>query len=140
MRGNRSVDTVPELDVRRALHRRGLRFRMHRQVVPGLRCRPDVVFGPARVAVFVMGCFWHRCPWHATTPHANHDYWAAKFARNVARDERNREALERAGWHVVWVWEHEHAEAAAERVAEIVWSRGGRSKAVDRVRSYRSVT
>jgi DNA mismatch endonuclease, patch repair protein len=123
MRGNRSADTVPELALRRALHRRGLRFRVHRQVLESLRCRPDVVFGPARVAVFVMGCFWHRCPEHGALPQANRDYWAAKFARNVARDRRNRDALEHAGWHVVWVWEHERPDAAAERLEAVVRSR-----------------
>jgi DNA mismatch endonuclease (patch repair protein) len=125
MVGNRSIDTAPELALRRELHRRGLRFRVHRQVLPELRCRPDVTFGPTRVAVFVMGCFWHRCPEHATTPKANRNYWKNKFARTVTRDAHNREALERAGWLVVWVWEHESVGTAAERVEQAVRERAG---------------
>ena len=60
-----------------------------------------------RVAVFVDGCFWHRCPEHLTDPRTNSSYWAAKLDRNVARDRRNDAALEAAGWLVVRVWEHE---------------------------------
>lgn len=116
MLANRSSNTAPELALRRELHRRGHRYRVHAAPVPGLRCRPDIVFGPARVAVFVHGCFWHRCPIHATAPKANHGYWEQKLARTVARDRRNEEALAAAGWHVVVVWEHERASDAAERV------------------------
>ncbi|MGH9025480.1 MAG: very short patch repair endonuclease [Acidimicrobiia bacterium] len=139
MLANRNTNTGPELMLRRALHGRGLRFRLHREILPGLRCRPDIVFGPARVAVFVMGCFWHRCPQHATMPRANRDYWAAKFARTVARDERNREALQRAGWVVVWVWEHESVDAAAAQVAGVVRARRGGADSSDRTRRYRQV-
>jgi DNA mismatch endonuclease (patch repair protein) len=84
--------------------------------MPGLRCRPDVVFSKARVAVFVDGCFWHRCPQHLTDPRTNSTYWAAKLDRNVARDRRNDAALEAAGWHVIRVWEHESPSGAADRV------------------------
>ncbi|MCB1007011.1 MAG: hypothetical protein KDB35_22700, partial [Acidimicrobiales bacterium] len=55
-------DTAPELRLRRELHRRGLRYRVDRSPVPGMRSRADVVFGPEKVAVFVDGCFWHGCP------------------------------------------------------------------------------
>jgi DNA mismatch endonuclease (patch repair protein) len=78
------------------------------------------VFTRARVAVFVDGCFWHRCPLHATAPKANFDYWAAKLRRNVARDRRADEALQAAGWCVVRVWEHEAVDNAARRVAALV--------------------
>src|SRR4051812_29059196 len=71
MVANRGADTAPELALRSILHRRGLRFRKHVAPLPGLRCRADVVFTRARVAVFVDGCFWHRCPDHATFPKAN---------------------------------------------------------------------
>src|SRR5436190_156498 len=69
MQGNRGVDTRPEVALRSALHRRGLRFRKGMRP-PGteVRCRPDVIFPPARIAVFVDGCFWHRCPEHGTRP------------------------------------------------------------------------
>lgn len=116
MLGNRSTDTGPEMALRRELFRRGRRYRLHRTPVDGLRCRPDIVFSAARVVVFVDGCYWHRCPTHATTPKANRGYWQAKFDRNVARDRRNDEALAAAGWTVVRVWEHQSVEEAADEV------------------------
>lgn len=123
MQGNRSTGTTPEVALRSELHRRGLRFRKHRQAVPELRCRPDVVFTKARVAVFVDGCFWHRCPEHLTDPRTNSAYWAAKLDRNIARDGRNDAALEASGWRVVRVWEHELPSDAADRVEAVLGER-----------------
>jgi len=123
MQANRGRDTAPEMALRRELHRRGHRYRVHAAPLAGLRCRPDIIFGPARVAVFVHGCFWHHCPVHATAPKANHSYWEQKLARNVARDQRNEKALTAAGWHVVVVWEHEGAKNAADRVEAALRSR-----------------
>jgi len=116
MRGNRSAETSPEVALRSELHRRGRRFRKHHQPIPGLRCRADLVFAGARVAVFVDGCFWHRCPEHGTEPRTNSDYWEAKLERNVARDRRNDVALKAAGWSVVRVWEHDSPQRAADIV------------------------
>jgi DNA mismatch endonuclease (patch repair protein) len=82
--------------------------------------RPDIVFTRARVAVFVDGCFWHRCPEHGLAPRSNADYWQTKFAKNVARDLRNNETLAGAGWRVVRVWEHEDPMAAADRVEQLL--------------------
>ncbi len=120
MQGNRSSETGPEVALRSELHRRGLRFRKHHQVLPAVRCRADIVFSKARVAVFVDGCFWHRCPLHLTDPRTNSAYWAAKLDRNVARDRRNDAVLEAAGWHVVRVWEHEIPSVAADRVEAVL--------------------
>jgi DNA mismatch endonuclease (patch repair protein) len=77
--------------------------------------RADLVFGPAKVAVYVDGCFWHSCPEHGTMPRSNEDFWQAKLARNQERDAAVNEALATAGWTVVRVWEHEEIEAAADR-------------------------
>lgn len=108
MRGNRGTDTAPEVRLRLALHGRGLRYRKHERLeAGGIRVRPDLLFGRARVAVFVDGCYWHRCPDHGTRPRANVDYWDPKLARNVERDGRVDEALAGAGWTVVRLWEHE---------------------------------
>ena len=123
MRGNRSRDTIPELALRSALHRRGLRFRVDRAPLPGLRRRADVVFGPTRVAVFVHGCFWHGCPEHYTAPRANREFWKAKVDGNRARDADTSRVLTEAGWEVVVVWEHDDVELAAERVAVLVRDR-----------------
>lgn len=117
MKANRRTDTTPERLLRSTLHARGLRYRKDWRIdAAGRRVRPDLVFGPARVAVFVDGCFWHRCPVHATQPAANAEYWQAKFDRNVERDHADDAVLESAGWTVVRVWEHEDPSDAASRV------------------------
>jgi DNA mismatch endonuclease, patch repair protein len=120
MRANRSRDTGPEMALRRALHARGLRYRVEAAPELGLRCRADLVFRSRRVAVFVDGCFWHRCPTHATDPTRNAEYWQAKFKRIVARDRKNDAALASAGWTVVRVWEHEDPLEAADRIEALV--------------------
>jgi DNA mismatch endonuclease, patch repair protein len=117
MRGNRRVGTTPETRVRSLLHASGYRFRKdHPLEVPGARVRPDIVFTRQRVAVFIDGCFWHRCPEHGTSPRANITYWAAKLERNVARDERVDRALQEAGWTVLRLWEHLEPEEAVVRI------------------------
>jgi DNA mismatch endonuclease (patch repair protein) len=105
-------DTGPEVRLRRELHARGLRFRTQLQV-PG---RPDVAFTRVRLAVFVDGCFWHRCPMHATSPRHNSAWWQAKLDANVQRDVRQTEALRRLGWTVLRFWEHECVQAVTDTV------------------------
>ncbi len=121
-KANRGRDTSPELRLRSALHRRGLRFRVNRRVAPDLRATADISFGPARVAVFVDGCFWHQCPVHATMPKANQAWWSTKLAENVARDRRTDAALRERGWTVVRIWEHEDPDEAASLISGIVRS------------------
>jgi DNA mismatch endonuclease, patch repair protein len=123
MSRQRSRDTDPERVLRSLLHRMGLRFRVHRRPVVGVRREADVVFPTARVAVFVDGCFWHRCPEHGTYPKNNGPWWEAKLAANAARDADTDQRLAEAGWQVVRVWEHEDSGRAAARVAEIVRAR-----------------
>ena len=125
MQLQRERDTAPELALRRELHRRGLRYRVDRQIVPGTRRRVDIVFGSAKVAVFVDGCFWHRCPDHGVIPKSNPEYWIPKFQRNGERDRETACLLAADGWDVVRVWEHEPVESAAERIEAAV--RGKRS-------------
>jgi DNA mismatch endonuclease (patch repair protein) len=119
MQGNRNV-SAPEIALRSELHRRGLRFRKHALVVPGLRCRPDVVFTRARIAVECRGCFWHLCPQDAVLPKSNLDYWLPKLERNVERDLKYERALIEAGWTLVVVWEHEDIADAASRIERLV--------------------
>jgi len=117
----RSANTSPEVALRRALHALGLRFRLHRKDLPG---KPDIVLPRYKAVVFVHGCFWHRhagCK-VASTPKSNVEFWVEKFDRNVARDERSKEALEGQGWRVIVVWECElgsgrKATEAALRIA-----------------------
>ena len=120
MQGNRSTDTRPEVVLRGELHRRGLRFRKHIALVPGLRFRPDVVFPRQRIAVECLGCFWHRCPTDGVRPRTNSEYWDAKLERNVQRDRRNAVALAAAGWNLIVVWEHEDPVEAADRIEAAV--------------------
>lgn len=104
MSGIRGKNTAPEMLVRRFLHARGYRYRIHRKDLPG---KPDLVLPRLKVCIFVHGCFWHRhsgCA-YATTPKTRHEFWEEKFQKNVKRDSANIEALESAGWHVLIVWE-----------------------------------
>ena len=78
---------------------------------------------PARVAVYVDGCFWHSCPQHATQPASNRDWWEEKLARNRERDRAADATLAAAGWAVVRVWEHESPDEAANRVETVVRNR-----------------
>ena len=120
MVANRPRDTGPELALRRALFARGLRYRVHRRPLPGLRAEADVVFPRERIAVFVDGCFWHGCAEHSVLPKSNRDFWEAKLAANVDRDRRSDRALDAGGWLVVRVWEHEAAADAADRIEATV--------------------
>lgn len=102
MRGIRQAGTKPEIDLRRALHARGLRYRLNAADLPG---RPDIVFPRYGVALFVHGCFWHGhvCP-AGRVPTTRRDYWVSKVADNKARDKRKATALRRLGWRVLTVW------------------------------------
>jgi len=98
------------------------------QVLPGLRRRADLVFTRARVAVFIDGCFWHRCPEHGTLPKANAAWWRAKLNRNVERDRDTDARLRDADWIVVRVWEHDirdHLERVVLHVRNTVEASGG---------------
>jgi DNA mismatch endonuclease, patch repair protein len=102
----RSKNTSPELFVRRHLHSKGLRYRLHASI-EGIR--PDMVFAGLRAAVWVHGCMWHRhqdpsCKL-TRMPKSREEFWRTKFAQNVARDTRQRKILEERGWRVFVVWE-----------------------------------
>ncbi|SDJ90148.1 T/G mismatch-specific endonuclease [Lentzea albidocapillata subsp. violacea] len=123
MSKQKSRDTQIEVDLRRALFAAGLRYRVHRRPVKGVRREADIVFAAAKVAVFVDGCFWHGCPEHATWPKNNAEFWRTKIETNRRRDLDTDQKLADVGWLAVRVWEHETAAAAAARVHEIVLSR-----------------
>lgn len=119
----RGTDTRPELALRSALHRMGLRFRLHAPVIPGVRRRVDIVFPGARVAVFVDGCYWHGCPVHGTQPKANAEWWQRKLAENRRRDADSNRRLAEEGWEVVRVWEHDDPATTARQIATHVRAR-----------------
>ena len=104
MKGNRSRGTSPEFKLLDALNSRGLTgYTVNEPSVPGT---PDVVFPQEKVAVFVHGCYWHRCPYcRPNFPKSNLDYWTAKFERNRRRDAENRSELRAMGWKPLVVWE-----------------------------------
>ncbi len=120
MRKQARRDTKPELLIRKALTRRGLRYRVEYAPVPGVRSKADIVFPTLKVCVYCMGCFWHGCPEHSRPTKSNTKWWADKITANRQRDESNRRALEEAGWHVLQVWEHEAPDQAADRIASVV--------------------
>lgn len=123
LRGRRSADTRPEVDLRRALHRRGFRFRLHRRLGPG--CNPDIVLPRYHVAVWVDGCFWHGHSTHKWTPRSgpNADLWADKIDANRARDRRAVLRAEELGWIALRVWECEilaDPGGVADRIAALI--------------------
>lgn len=104
MAGIRSRDTKPELIVRKALHRRGYRFRLDSKVG---KIKPDIVLASRKVAVFVHGCYFHQ---HAgcRLAYSDRNYsqkWLDKFEANRQRDHRVKEELLSRGWRVAIVWE-----------------------------------
>jgi|SRR6185437_8675463 len=96
-------DTGAELALRRALHKIGLRYRLHDRSLPG---SPDIVFPRFRAVVFVHGCYWHShgC-YRSTVPKSRNEFWTDKFSANRSRDQKNVGSLLKDGWRVLTVWE-----------------------------------
>lgn len=119
MAGIRGKNTRPEVAVRKALHARGFRFRLHPKELPG---KPDIVLARYRAVIFVNGCFWHRhdgCRL-ATVPATNPDFWQAKFAANVSRDRLKHEKLRDMGWRIAIVWECAQRSLPADEIGEML--------------------
>lgn len=102
MRSVRTQGTAPEIRLRRALWRAGLRYRTRTRIEGA---KPDIAFLGKRVVVFVDGCFWHGCPQHYTKPVENAAFWSAKIEKNRARDARNNQTLQANEWKVLRFWE-----------------------------------
>ena len=119
MRANRKTDTRPEVRLRAELHRRGYRFRKNLSIRVEGRCRrPDIVFPARRLAIFIDGCFWHRCPEHGSIPRSNQDYWLQKLIGNSERDTADVMAFGKAGWAVIRIWEHTGVKDAADQIVD----------------------
>ena len=123
MRNVRRRDTPAELALRKELHALGLRYRVDARPLKDVARRADVVFRRSRVAVFVDGCFWHSCPVHGRIPKTNSEWWAAKLEVTRRRDEDTVVHLQRAGWMVVRMWEHDDPRPVAKRIFRLVRSR-----------------
>lgn len=129
MRHTRQRDTAFEVAVRSGLHQRGLRFRVDRSPTPLSKSRADIVFGSARIAVYLDGCYWHQCPLHGTTPKRNRDWWSAKLTANRERDAAAVSVLEGAGWVALRFWEHEDVAEVVAAIREAVLARKGPNRA-----------
>lgn len=120
MRGNRKKGTQAELLLRKALWRRGYRYRLHASHLPG---KPDLTFPREKVAVFVDGDFWHGRDWERRKKKleagSNPRYWVRKIEYNIERDARNHVALEELGWSVIRFWESEVLEEVEECVRAV---------------------
>ena len=107
----RGRDTMPEMIVRRMLHRLGYRYRLHRKDLPG---KPDIVFPGRKKVVFVHGCYWHGHGCRIGKPSkSNVEFWTAKIDTNRARDSRNEAELRARGWDVLVVWQCELQDTVA---------------------------
>ena len=121
MVANKSTNTKPELIVRRLLRDAGFPgYRLHWRVDEGggrYICRPDISFPGRKLAIFVHGCFWHRCPkCDLGLPKSNVDYWRQKFEKNVERDRKKEASLQDLGWRVSTIWECELTSGASQLV------------------------
>lgn len=112
-----SRNTVPEIYVRRAIHRSGYRFSLHSRNLPGA---PDVILPKYKMVIFIHGCFWH---WHgckrSRMPSSNKDYWTKKIAKNVQRDKECQAKLSSLGWECRIIWECELAKSTIHLISEL---------------------
>lgn len=109
----RSTKTKPELALKKALRGRGFSYQ------PDMAGKPDFANKREKIAVFLHGCFWHKCPKHYRQPASNRRYWLPKIEANVKRDRRNAKLLKSKGYKVVTIWEHEvelNLERATKRI------------------------
>ncbi|MBN2096569.1 very short patch repair endonuclease [Candidatus Peregrinibacteria bacterium] len=106
MRANKARDTKPELALRRLLLDNGMGgYRLNWKKAPG---RPDICYPGKKIAIFVNGCFWHRCPkCDLPLPKSNQDFWITKFSRNMERDRLKNKRLRVLGWKTLTAWECE---------------------------------
>lgn len=101
-----SVNTFPEMIVRKILYANGYRYRLHRKDLPG---KPDIVFYNRKKVLFINGCFWHghkKCS-RARLPLTNKDFWFEKITKNIKRDKENKKAIKKIGWSYLVLWQCE---------------------------------
>jgi DNA mismatch endonuclease (patch repair protein) len=125
----RGRNTALELRIRRGLHAKGLRFRLHRKTLPG---KPDLIFPRYQAVVFVHGCFWHGHGCHLSKmPATRSEFWRKKIEGNVARDRKAIAALTESGWRVLVIWEcalrgpeKQTEEAVVDAAVRFIWEDG----------------
>ena len=127
----KAKDTKPELVIRKILHSRGYRYRLHGKNLPG---KPDIVLPKYRAVIFVNGCFWHGHDCHLFKwPKSRVDFWKDKISGNKNRDLKNHLELNIQGWRQLTVWEcaikGKHRLSMDQIIENIeVWLNGNKSK------------
>ena len=119
MKANKGKNTKPELAVRQMLREAGHPgYRLNWKKAPG---RPDIAYPGKKVAIFINGCFWHRCPYcNLSTPKTHSEFWQQKFERNVERDQKKTKELKDAGWKVFTIWECRIKKGGKEALEDVV--------------------
>lgn len=119
MKSNKSKGTAPELVVRKALRNAGYPgYRLNWKKAPG---KPDICYPGRKIAIFINGCFWHRCPkCNLPMPKHNSEYWIPKLEKNVQRDQKNRTLLESEGWEVIIIWTCDLKKKPEEMINQII--------------------
>lgn len=115
-----SKDTAIELEIRKRLHKYGLRYRKNVGNLPG---KPDIAFLRKRVVVFCDSCFWHGCNKHFRQPKSNQSYWNPKIKRNIERGREIFKKYQKEGWIVLRFWEHDihsHPDKVTEKIRETI--------------------
>ena len=113
----RAQDTGPEVKLRKLLWSEGIRgYRIHYKL-PG---KPDIVFTKKKIAIFIDGCFWHKCPVCFQEPETRKEFWLKKIQSNIDRDKKVDEQLKNAGWTVIRIWEHEIRKEPENAVKKII--------------------
>ncbi len=119
MQSNKGKNTKPEKMVRQALWAAGVRgYRVNLGGIPGT---PDICFTKWKLAIFINGCYWHRCPYcNLSIPKTNSEFWIRKFRENQARDSRNLSELDNIGWQVLTIWECKIKEDLGSQIERII--------------------
>lgn len=119
MSANKAKNTKPEMTFRKALWNKGIRgYRLHWKNIPG---RPDIVFVSKKIAIFVNGCYWHRCPYcHPSMPKSNTEFWHNKFKKNIERDKKKIQELEKLGWKVITIWECQIKKELEQQIEKVI--------------------
>lgn len=114
----RAKNTGPEAKIRKMLSAKGIRgYRLHYK----LSGKPDIVFTKKKIAIFIDGCFWHKCPVDFQEPETRKEFWMKKIQSNVDRDKKVNKQLKAEGWIVLRFWEHEvrkNPENVVKKIAE----------------------
>ena len=113
----RGKNTGPEIKLRKLLWSRGIRgYRIHHNLLG----KPDIVFTKKRVAIFIDGCFWHKCPVCFQEPETRKEFWMKKIQSNIDRDAKVDEQLKNNGWTVIRIWEHEIRKEPEKAIKKII--------------------